>query len=78
MLILTFIGVYFLSGGVFAVAFFARGFSAINADARATVGARLLWLPAAALLWPALAWKWRRARGRGATVPPATPTAAQK
>lgn len=71
MLILTLIGVYFLAGGVFGAAFVARGFAAIGPAARASVGARLLWLPAAALLWPVLAWKWRRARSRGATKPAA-------
>lgn len=62
MAILTLMGVYLLAGGVFGVAFWARGYAAIAPEARgASPAARLLWTPAAALLWPLLAGKWRRA-----------------
>jgi len=66
MLILNFLGVYVAIGGVFALAFVARGYAAVAPGARASLGARILWLPAAVALWPLLAVKWWRARaGRG-------------
>jgi len=62
MFILTVISVYCLIGGVFGVAFVARGYAALAPGARAGVGARILWLPAAVVLWPLLTLKWWRAR----------------
>lgn len=68
MLILTFFGIYVAIGGVFAAAFFVRGYAAIAPGARASIGARVLWLPAAVALWPHLTVKWLRARRQAATA----------
>ncbi len=68
MLILTIIACYLLLGCVFALAFFFRGYAVIAPEARgASVGMRLLWTPAAVVLWPVLAGKWRAqsVAGRG-------------
>jgi len=67
MVILTLMGVYLLAGGVFGIAFLARGYAAIAPQAQgASLATRLLWTPAAVALWPLLAGKWRRA---GKTAP---------
>lgn len=59
MLILTLLGYYLLAGGVFGIAFFARGYAAIAPESRgASVTVRLLWTPAAVALWPLLLAKW--------------------
>jgi len=62
MFILTVISVYCLIGVGFACAFVARGYAALAPGAKAGVGARILWLPAAVVLWPLLTVKWWRAR----------------
>lgn len=67
-MLLLLIGVYFVAGGVFAAAFFVRGYAAIAPGARASIGARVLWLPAAVALWPHLTVKWLRARRQAATA----------
>lgn len=66
MLILTIIGYYLLFGCAFGIAFFVRGHGVIAPEAQgASVAVRLLWTPAAVVLWPLLAVKWlaqRRSR----------------
>ncbi len=63
MLILTILGYYLILGGLFGAAFFIRGHAAIAPEARgAPMSVRLLWTPAAVVLWPLLAWKWLRRR----------------
>ena len=74
------IEVYLALGVLFAVAFAWRGAGRLDpAAAHASWGFRLIVVPAAALLWPLLAWRWlagrsapplesnahRRAAGRG-------------
>lgn len=53
------LGIYFLSGLVFASAFFFVGYKLILADAAGSkLSVRLLWLPGAVAIWPLLAFKW--------------------
>lgn len=53
--------VYIIIGALFALLFVSFGASRIDPAARGTgVGFRLLILPAAAALWPLLAWRWLR------------------
>jgi hypothetical protein len=53
--------VYFAFGLLFAILFAWRGAAAIDPRARgATLGFRLLILPASALLWPLLLRRWWR------------------
>ncbi|MBX2859043.1 MAG: hypothetical protein KTR17_10300 [Cellvibrionaceae bacterium] len=62
-MILQIIALYFFLGLVFSIAFVAKGCSAIDpAAAKAGAGVRLLWVPAAILLWPLLLMKWLAAR----------------
>ena len=50
---------YILVGLVFGLAFVARGHKVIDpVAAGASLGLRLLWLPAALALWPLLLVKW--------------------
>ena len=54
---------YVVIGALFGAAFVMRGYAVITPQAQgASLGARLLWWPAATALWPLLAWKWRLAR----------------
>jgi hypothetical protein len=54
-------GAYAGLGALFAIPFVLRGVDRIDRQARgATLGFRLLILPAAAALWPRLAWRWAR------------------
>lgn len=58
---------YVVVGGAFALGFVARGIGAIDPGARgAPLAFRILIVPGAAALWPALLIKWIRARGKGA------------
>ena len=55
------LGLYFGMGFVFALLFAWRGAAAIDPRAReATLGFRLLIVPASALLWPLLLARWVR------------------
>ena len=61
------LGLYLGLGLVFALAFVARGLERVDAAARgATLGFRLILLPAAAALWPLLLRRWIA----GAGAPP--------
>ncbi len=54
-------GLYFAAGLLFAVSFALRGAAAIDPAARhAGWGFRLLIMPGAMALWPALAKRWLR------------------
>lgn len=58
------LGVYAGVGLLFAIAFVARGAARIDrAAAGATIGFRLIVLPAAMALWPWLLGRWLRAKG---------------
>ncbi|CAN5885565.1 hypothetical protein BH11PSE8_BH11PSE8_19140 [soil metagenome] len=62
------LGGYGLVGGLFALAFVARGVSRLDPAAHGMpLPARLLLMPGAALLWPLMLAKWLRHR------PPAKP-----
>lgn len=65
MILLTLAGYYLLMGCVFALGFFWRGHAAIAPEARgASWVVKLMWTPAAIVLWPLLTAKWLRARNR--------------
>jgi len=53
---------YALAGAATALAFVTLGISRVlPAGTPVTVGARLLLLPGAAILWPYVLWRWIRA-----------------
>jgi len=53
---------YALAGAATALAFVTLGISRVlPASTPVTVGARLLLLPGAAILWPYVLWRWIRA-----------------
>lgn len=52
-------GLYFVLGLGIAAAFVSIGLSTV-VDRPATLPARLLILPGAALLWPYVLWRWRK------------------
>ena len=59
MILLTMLGIYCLAGLLFGVAFFLRGYAALEPGARgASILTRLLWTPASVALWPFLLKKW--------------------
>ena len=64
--ILLIAAAYLVVGAVFALAFVWRGAVRIDpAAARSSFGARIIFLPGAAALWPILAARWARG-GKGA------------
>ncbi len=59
MIFVSSLGVYFLIGLVFAIAFFFVGYKLILADAAGSkLRVRLLWFPGAVAIWPLLVFKW--------------------
>ncbi len=59
MILLTLLTIYCLVGLLFGVAFFLRGYAALEPAARGvSLVTRLLWTPAAVALWPYLLKKW--------------------
>ncbi|MEE9322120.1 MAG: hypothetical protein V3U76_16910 [Granulosicoccus sp.] len=57
-----FLMLYILAGLLFGLAFFVRGYAAIDPGAAGTsFRVRLLWLPASVVLWPWLLYRWARA-----------------
>ena len=65
MVLLAGLAVYAAVGLVATVAFVAFGVSqALPEPAPVTVGARILLLPGAAVLWPLVLGRWLRSRGR--------------
>jgi len=59
------LALYAGAGLLFALLFLARGVERIDAGARgATLGFRLVLLPATVAFWPWLWGRWRRAGGR--------------
>lgn len=64
-MILLAVALYAAAGLAFALAFIIRGVGRIDPVAGGSRwGFRLLILPGSAALWPVLALKWWRARGR--------------
>jgi hypothetical protein len=64
MILLYAVGIYGLIGLVTAVAFVTLGFSQVLPHSMgASVGARILFIPGAAALWPYVLVRWLRARG---------------
>jgi hypothetical protein len=64
MMLLYGLALYALLGIVTAVVFVIFGVSQVLPhSATATVGARILWLPGAAALWPYVLMRWLKARG---------------
>jgi len=56
---------YAVAGLVIAIAFVVFGVAQVlPADVPVTVGARLLFVPGAAVLWPFVLGRWLRLRGR--------------
>ncbi len=61
IVLLLIVGAYATAGVAFAVYFARSGASRLDPAATdATIGARLLWMPAAAALWPLLLWRCLR------------------
>ena len=64
MLVLDFLALYAVVGAVTAVAFVTVGLARVLPPGTpVTVGARVLLLPGAALLWPYVLLRWVKARG---------------
>jgi hypothetical protein len=62
---LDLLALYALVGAVTAVAFVTFGLARVLAPGTpVTIGARVLFLPGAALLWPYVLARWIKARGR--------------
>jgi hypothetical protein len=56
---------YALAGIIIALAFVTAGLTAVlPAGTPVTIGARILFVPAAAALWPVVLRRWLRSRGR--------------
>ena len=53
--------IYIAIGAIVAVAFAGFGVTQVQ-DAPVTFGARLLFIPASAVLWPIVLWRWLRLR----------------
>jgi hypothetical protein len=56
------VAVYLLIGVITAIAFVTVGIGAVLPGMPATLGARLLFLPGAAALWPLVLARWCKAR----------------
>jgi hypothetical protein len=55
---------YVAIGIVIAIAFVTAGIARVLSHGCVTAGARILWLPGAALFWPHVLMRWCKARGR--------------
>ena len=65
MIALDLLALYAVVGAVTALAFVTFGLARVLPPGTpVTVGARVLFLPAAALLWPYVLMRWVKARGR--------------
>jgi len=53
---------YIVIGVVTGIAFVTAGVARILPHASVTAGARVLWLPGAAILWPYVLMRWCQAR----------------
>jgi hypothetical protein len=63
--LLDLFALYALAGVVVALAFVSVGLAAVLPPGTpVTVGARILFLPGAAALWPCVLARWLRSRGR--------------
>ena len=61
------ISIYLLLGLLFALGFIAVGYKKIDPTAEgASLRLRLVWLPAAVILWPLLLVKWINVKDRSA------------
>jgi hypothetical protein len=61
---------YLAAGLVFAVLFLPRGAARVDPGiGRSPVAVRLILAPGVVLLWPVLAYQWRRARAGGPSHP---------
>jgi hypothetical protein len=64
-LLLSAVGLYALVGIVVAFAFVSAGLAAVlPAGTPVTVGARILFIPGSAALWPLVLSRWLRSRSR--------------
>jgi hypothetical protein len=63
MVLLYALGLYVLAGLITACAFVSYGVTrALDHPASVTVGARILFIPAATALWPYVLHRWRQSR----------------
>ncbi len=62
MILLYALGLYVVLGILTAIAFVIFGVTQVQPHA-ATLGARILFLPAAAALWPYILIRWLKSRG---------------
>ena len=61
--VLTGLAIYAIAGVVTAIAFVSVGLSQVlHPPMPATLGARILFVPGAAALWPYILIRWRKAR----------------
>lgn len=65
MAIILFYGflLYVSIGIVIGIAFVTAGVARVLPHASVTAGARILWLPGAAVFWPYVLMRWCKARG---------------
>lgn len=57
-ILLTFFALYLGAGIVTAILFFAYGASKLSGGAPVSYGARVLFIPATILMWPAILRRW--------------------
>ena len=62
MILLYGLGLYALIGIVTGIAFVTVGVAQVLPHTTVTVPARILWLPGAAIMWPYVLMRWRKAR----------------
>ena len=65
MLLFFLITAYLAAGAIVAMAFAAFGAQRIVSGAQVSVGARILLIPGALLLWPLVLKRWIAAQGQG-------------
>jgi hypothetical protein len=62
MVLLYSLALYAFIGIVTGIAFVTFGVARVLPHASVTAPARILWLPGAAILWPYVLMRWRKAR----------------
>jgi len=63
MILLYGLALYVFIGIITGVAFVTVGIAQVLPHASVTAGARILWLPGAAIFWPYVLMRWLKSRG---------------